>query len=472
MKSLRSRLVLSHTLPMLVLVPIVGVVLVYVLETQVVLANASTELTKQAYLIAELASVQDGLWEDTALAQRFVTHLTPVVMTQVMLLDGNGLLVASSNPDDAQHLGQILPVAGMEKIQVLEASVRTEYSRDLSAQVIDVLVPVTAAPDQHLLGAVRLTHQLAGLYERFLHLRYVILGVLVAALLIGAVVGWLLALGLANSLTSLTESVHELTTETQPELLPERGPEEMRRLLHAFNTLVERLRGAEEIRRRLLTNLVHELSRPLGAMLSAIQALLSGGDQDPAFRRELLEGMQSEVRRLQRLLSDLVQLRDRLSERFTLDRRPTALSTWLPQTLSPWREAAQQKGLVWQVFLAPDLPTLEVDPDRLGQALGNLLSNAVRYTPAGGTVSVSADSNGDAVRISVSDSGVGIAPEEQAHVFEPFYRVQEGRRFPQGMGLGLTIARDIVRAHGGRLEMESTPGQGSRFTIRLPLPSG
>jgi two-component system sensor histidine kinase BaeS len=472
MKSLRSRLVLSHTLPMLALVPVIGLVLIYALETQVVLANASEELTKQAYLIAELAGAQDNLWDDTSLAQQFVIRLNPILSTRVMLLDSQGLLVASSDPDDVPNVGQVLQVAGMDKIQVREASVQIEHSYDLSAEVVDVLVPITAGPERQLVGAVRLTHQLAGLYERFLRLRYVILGVLVAALLIGAVVGWLLALGLANSLTSLTESVHELTTETQPELLPERGPEEMRRLLHAFNTLVERLRGAEEIRRRLLTNLVHELSRPLGAMLSAIQALLSGGDQDPAFRRELLEGMQSEVRRLQRLLSDLVQLRDRLSERFTLDRRPTALSTWLPQTLSPWREAAQQKGLVWQVFLAPDLPTLEVDPDRLGQALGNLLSNAVRYTPAGGTVSVSADSNGDAVRISVSDSGVGIAPEEQAHVFEPFYRVQEGRRFPQGMGLGLTIARDIVRAHGGRLEMESTPGQGSRFTIRLPLPSG
>jgi two-component system sensor histidine kinase BaeS len=472
MKSLRSQLVLSHTLPMLVLVSIVGLVLVYALETQVVLANASEELTKQAYLIAELAGSQDNLWEDTSLAQQFVTHLNPILSTRVMLLDSEGLLVASSDPDDFQRLGQVLGVAGLDKIQVLEASVQIEHSCNLGAEVVDVLVPITSGPQRQLVGAVRLTHQLAGLHERFLRLRYVILGVLVAALLIGAVVGWLLALGLANNLTSLTESVHELTTETQPEMLPEKGPEEVRRLLHAFNTLVERLRSAEDTRRRLLTNLVHELSRPLGAMLSAIQALLSGGDEDPGFRRELLEGMQSEVRRLQRLLSDLVQLRDRLSDQLTLVRCPTALSVWLPQTLSSWREAAQEKGLEWHATLSPDLPTVEVDPDRLGQALGNLLSNAVRYTPAGGSVSIAAGRDKDQIWIRVSDSGVGIAPEEQTHVFEPFYRVQEGRRFPQGMGLGLTIARDIVQAHGGRLEMESTPDQGSRFTIWLPLETG
>jgi two-component system sensor histidine kinase BaeS len=472
MKSLRSRLVLSHTLPMLILVPVVGVVLIYTLETQVLLANASQELTKQAYLVAELAEVHEDLWSDTAVAQQFVTHLTPILSTRVMLLDARGLLVASSDPDDAEQLGQVLSVVGMEKVQALQTNVRVEYSRNLGAEVIDVLVPITARSQPQLVGAVRLTHQLSSLYEQFLRLRYVILGVLAAELLLGAVVGWLLALGLANNLSNLTESVQKLAAETQPELLPEKGPEEMRHLLHAFNTLVQRLRSAEETRRRLLTNLVHELSRPLGAMLSAVQALLSGGEEDPAFRRELLEGIQSEMRRLQRLLGDLVQLRDRQTDGIALHRQPTALSEWLPQTLSPWREAAQEKGVEWQAVLSPDLPTVEIDADRLGQALGNLLSNAVRYTPAGGTVSVDAGSDEDAVWIRVSDSGAGIALEEQVHVFEPFYRAQAGRRFPQGMGLGLTIAHDLVEAHGGRLEMESTPGQGSRFTIWLPLDRG
>jgi hypothetical protein len=160
MKSLRSRLVLSHTLPILVLVPVIGVILVYALETQVLLANASTELTKQAYLIAELANVQDGLWEDTALAQSFVTRLTPIVMTRVMLLDGNGLLVASSDPDDAKHLGQLPPVVGTEKVQILESSVHTEYSRDLGAEVIDVLVPITTGAESDLVLATRLARRM------------------------------------------------------------------------------------------------------------------------------------------------------------------------------------------------------------------------------------------------------------------------------------------------------------------------
>jgi signal transduction histidine kinase len=211
------------------------------------------------------------------------------------------------------------------------------------------------------------------------------------------------------------------------------------------------------------------VGRPLGALLSAIEALLHGGVEDPAFRQELLEGMEAEVLRSQRLLDDLAQLRDRLSDKLRLTSRPTALSAWLNQVLSPWREAAQEKQLTWQVSIPVDLPTVNVDADRLGQALGNLLSNAIRYTPAGGEVSVLADADSDAVWIEVRDTGQGISPAEQDHIFEPFYRAQLGRRFPQGMGLGLTIARDLVEAQGGQLKLESTPAKGSTFTIWLPL---
>jgi signal transduction histidine kinase len=104
----------------------------------------------------------------------------------------------------------------------------------------------------------------------------------------------------------------------------------------------------------------------------------------------------------------------------------------------------------------------------MAQVLGNLLSNAIKYTPEG-TISVKAGVAEDGVSILVGDTGIGIILEEQAHVLEPFYRSHRGERFPQGMGLGLTIAHDLVVAHGGRLEVESQPDQGSRFTIWLPL---
>jgi two-component system sensor histidine kinase BaeS len=139
--------------------------------------------------------------------------------------------------------------------------------------------------------------------------------------------------------------------------------------------------------------------------------------------------------------------------------------------LVTWQAAAVEKGLDWQVALDQHLPVLDVDPDQLGRAVGNLLSNAVKYTPAGGAVTVTAKMCGEAVCIEVADTGPGILPEEQSLIFEPFFRSERQRRFPQGLGLGLTIAREIITAHAGHLELSSVPGEGSRFTIALPRPS-
>jgi signal transduction histidine kinase len=239
----------------------------------------------------------------------------------------------------------------------------------------------------------------------------------------------------------------------------------------------EALRTAEETRRQLLANLVHELGRPIGALCSAMQALLGGADKDDKLRRELLLGMEVEAQGMQRLLEDLVGLHHQDSGTLQLQLRPVDLGEWVPVVLGPWREAAHRKGLAWEVEIPEPgaIPTIQADPDRLAQAIGNLLSNAIKYTPAGGTVSVEAGSEagteGGEVWIRVSDTGRGIEKDEQARIFEPFYRGGTHRLYPEGMGLGLAITRDLVAAHGGRLDVESAPDSGSRFTIRLPVTS-
>jgi len=468
MNTLRTRLIVSHLLPTLVIIPLMGLALVYVLETQVLLVNVSHELMGQATLLAEMANERSGIWYNSDQASVFVTGMSPRLGARVMLLDSRGYLLASSSADDAQAVGQPLELPGLVNALAGQTDVRVDYRQVLYAEVADVLVPVVG-PDQQVMGVVRMTHQLAGIYERFLRLRYLILGVLVAGLLLGVAVGWILALNVSRPLRQVTGTVYGIASGEQLTRLPEHGPEEIRTLLRAVNTLVERLRGLEQARRQLLANLVHELGRPLGALRSAIQALLGGADQDGALSRELLVGMDEEVSRLQRLLDDLARLHDQVLGTLELNRRPTLLPDWLPHVLVPWRETAQAKGLNWQVIIPAELPIMEIDPDRLAQAVSNLLSNAIEYTPAGGRVSVEVGVEDSTVWIQVADTGPGIEPEEQARIFTPFYRGRSAGRFPQGMGLGLTIARDLVIAHGGRLDLDSKPGQGSRFSIWLPL---
>jgi signal transduction histidine kinase len=118
-----------------------------------------------------------------------------------------------------------------------------------------------------------------------------------------------------------------------------------------------------------------------------------------------------------------------------------------------------------------DLAPVEADPRRLAQAIGNLVSNAIKFTPSGGKVTITAGQSDGEVWIRVSDTGPGMSEEELNRIFTPFYRSQRDRRFPQGMGLGLSIARDLAIAHGGRLEVDSTPGIGSRFTLWIPVAS-
>jgi signal transduction histidine kinase len=285
----------------------------------------------------------------------------------------------------------------------------------------------------------------------------------------GAFIGWMLALDLERPLRQATEAITQMAAGQPLRTLPEQGPEEIRLLVRAFNTLTRQLRTLERTRTRLLANLVHELGRPLGALLSATQALAAGAVSDPDLRQELLAGMEGEIRRTHRLLDDLTHLYDKAVGPLALRRRPIPLSVWLPAALSPWREAAQEKGLAWETDIPADLPRVLIDPDRMAQAVGNIVSNAIKYTPEGGSVAGTAGTTDDAVWINVQDTGPGIAPEEQARIFMPFYRSAANSRFPQGMGLGLSIARDLVTAHGGHISLKSAPGHGSAFTLWIPI---
>jgi two-component system sensor histidine kinase BaeS len=335
------------------------------------------------------------------------------------------------------------------------------------AEIVQVLVPVVG-PNQEIMGVVRLSQYLSDVQDQLVHLRYLIAGVLALAVALAVIVALILALGLGRSLQQVSDAIYGVASGREWETLPEEGPEEIRTLLRAFNTLIDRLRVLEESRRRLLANLVHELGRPLGALQSALQALRSGADKDQEFRQELLDGMDVQLHRLRPLLDSLTDLHGQVLGSLELNLQRTALGDWLRQTVTPWRQTAHDKGLHWQIDIPGSLPVLEIDPDRMAQALGNLLSNAIKYTPDG-TVSVEAREQGSGVTIAVADTGIGVAPSEQQRIFDPFYRSSRDKRFPQGMGLGLSIARDLVLAHGGRLDLESEPGQGSRFTIWLPL---
>ncbi len=468
--TLRSRFILSHTLPLLLLIPLAGLALVYFLESQVLLPNLAHELTGEGVLLADIASTHPQIWSDPAQAQELVDQVKPYLSARVMLLDAQGRLLAASDPAVRTNPAQ---VAGRSDLSIAlggAMSVRTDYSQSLDAEVADVFIPIQNASRQ-VLGVIRLTQPLADVYGQFLRLRYFVAGILGVALLLGGAMGLVLALNLERPLHETTQAVYRFASVQEAAPLPEQGTREIRVLSHAFNFMMERLRDLEEARRQLLANLVHELSTPLGAMNAAVQALRGGAAEDPALREDLLVGVQDEIAHLRRLVDDLTRFYDQVLGSVKLNRQSVSLDEWLPRVTATWREAALRKGLHWETEFPPQLPMIRADPDRLAQVFGNLLSNAIKYTPAGGTVTVAATTDEEVVHIRVSDTGGGISSGELALIFTPFYRGNQGGHFTEGMGLGLTIARDLARAHGGELAVESIPGRGSTFTLTLPITS-
>ena len=464
-KSLRARLLASILIPILVIVPVVAWVLIYLLQTQVILAGIANELIRQAVLVADMSATTVEIWQDPAEAQAFVARVSPRLSAKLMLLDPTGHLIVSSDPNDAQLVGKVYDMPDLQHLLSMETPVEVKYK---NSQIQDVIVPAFTSSGT-LIGFVRLTNPLASLYVRSAQLGKIALIVAAGGILGGLVLGWLLSRSLERPLKKTSQAVYGLANG-QASLSPlnEEGPEEVKVLVRAFNTLMERLKTSEEARKRLLANTVHELGRPLGALLSALQALLSGADEQTELRKELLQGMESEVVLLQHLLDDLAHLEQGTSS-LNLHQQTIRVSEWLPKVLITWNEAALEKKLSWNQDIPGDLPSVEFDPDRIAQALGNLVSNAIRYTPAGGTVSITAANEGKFLAIHVQDTGPGISAEEQARIFQPLYRGKAVKRFSEGMGLGLPIARDLVQAHHGDLTVQSTPGQGSHFTIRLPL---
>ena len=467
--SLRFRLVLSHILPLLVMIPLVGIALVYVVETRVLLPQLASKLVGDARLLKEITRAEYELWGNPVFFERMLSRVQLEPGIRVMFMTPDGRLLYSSDTGDAGVFDTYVDAPGLLRARRGEDTLSTNYSIFRANNVlIDAVSPVINS-DQQVVGIVRVTYRVASLYELFLQFRELIGVVLVIALLLGGALGLMLGINIGKPVQRVTRAIYDIASGTRAEALSEQGPEELRSLSRAVNYLVERLNGMELARRQLLANLVHELGRPLGALRSAIHALSKGAADDPQLLYDLTTGMDDEAARLQHVLEDLAHLHDQVLGTLEMNLKPIDLSEWLPRMLLPWQEAALEKKLEWRAEIPAGLPTVQADPVRLAQIVGNLASNAVKYTPPGKSVSVTAGADADWVWVRVSDTGPGIPPAELQRVFEPFYRGDQGKRIKQGMGLGLSIARDLALAHGGRLEVESPPGGGSRFTVWIPV---
>lgn len=251
--------------------------------------------------------------------------------------------------------------------------------------------------------------------------------------------------------------------------VPRTGPRPMRDLARGFNEMVTRLEANEAQRRRLLADVSHELRTPLAVVQGNIEAMLDGVHEvDEAHLGAILE----ETRVLGRLVDDLRTVALSESGSLPLHREPTDLAVVATDAVGAFRSYAQAAGVELAVEIADDIPLLEVDPVRIREVISNLVANALRHTPADGSITLDARvGDGGAgggpreVVVTVRDTGSGIEPDLLPHVFDRFAKAPGSR----GSGLGLAIARGLVDAHGGSIDVESAPGRGSTFRFRIPV---
>jgi signal transduction histidine kinase len=248
-----------------------------------------------------------------------------------------------------------------------------------------------------------------------------------------------------------------------------RGSDELAQLALRFNQMAEKLDQVEAMRRRLIADVSHELRTPLTAIKGSMEGLMDG--VLPA-TDETYQQIHSEADRLNRLVDDLQELSRVEARAYELELRPVEVSPLAQSVAKRLTPQAETRRISLKLELAPGLPRVLADEDRLMQILTNLTGNALQYTPEGGSVTTTAKRIDDEVQIAVHDTGIGIPSEHLAHIFDRFYRVDKSRsrKAGGGSGIGLTIARALVEAHGGRIWAESAgEGQGSTFVFTLPV---
>lgn len=241
----------------------------------------------------------------------------------------------------------------------------------------------------------------------------------------------------------------------------EHGPREARTLARAFNAMSRRLAETEDARRQLLADVSHELRTPLTVIQGNVEGMLDG--LYPADRPHL-ERLLAETNQLERLIEDLRTLSLAEAGAMSLARESTDLGALAADVVAGFESQADVAGIQLSVDARTDLPELELDPLRVRQVVGNLVSNALRHTPRDGRVVISVTTEGEAQLLTVADTGAGMEPAEVSRAFDRFWRSDTS----PGAGLGLAIVRDLVAAHGGETEIRSAPGEGTTVLCRFP----
>ena len=455
--SLQFRLVMGFALTIALTLAGAGIFISLATETQVQrfeTDQAMAQAGRVSEFISNYSIENRDLAEPGAELQSLVQQAADISGLRITTFDSDGNVAADSNPPYTSNL-----LEGKERPKETESFPLLSDGEVVgSITASSALGPETGTEEFAVTDpdVSRIAHHV----DRYL------LWAGIGVALLGTALVWMFARRTLAPVQRLGATARRLGEGDLSQRAEVTGPTEIRHLARSFNYMAAELEEAEGRRRSLTADIAHELRTPTSNIQGYMEAIKDGVFQPTP---ETVDTIHEQSLLLSRLVDDLRLLAQVDVGELQLQRTQTRVEELVQSCVDALRPRAEAKGVTLDVDAAETLPELELDPTRIAQAVGNLLDNAVTHTPEGGVVMVSAHGSADAVEVQVADTGQGIAPEDLPRVFDRFYRTDPSRsRSTGGTGLGLTIARRLVEAHGGSIEAESVVGQGSRFTIRMP----
>ncbi len=282
---------------------------------------------------------------------------------------------------------------------------------------------------------------------------------------IALILGWLLFRQLTQPLNKLTRATEKISSGALDHRVSIEAYDELGALGDSFNQMTENLQESENIRKRMISDIAHELRTPLTVLSGEVEAIREGVYEPTD---EKLEEIQEDLNLLNRLIEDLRELTLAEAGELQLNQGPTNIVNLINRAADRLKGVARGEGTELRADVPESLPELTIDADRILQVVNNLVKNAIRHTEEGGEITITAEERPDLVRVIVEDNGEGIPPEKVKHVFDRFYRADSSRSGDGGSGLGLSIAKELVEAHGGEILVDSEVGVGTSVAFTLP----
>lgn len=460
LSSLRGRLFLSYMVvsAIVLLLASIGLLLFVVrnpIAQRLVFLDWDARLNAEVVLSARrLAALT------TERQQDLLQRLDQVAQARVLWVDHNGQVRMDSRPDDPplprEIIDRLLTAEGPPEGLVRVGNSWWLY-RAFPLQDTGWILFSAPRPIARLLKAV-----VESLLNPFLQAGAV-------ALILSIGLAYVISRSVSAPLRQISNAVKAVSAGDFNHQVRPSGPDEVQSLALAFDEMTRRVEASHQAQRDFVANVSHELKTPLTSIQGFAQALLDGTAGDEQARSKAARIIHEESDRLRRLVDDLLDLARLDAEQVAFLRRPVDMNALIQRVVDGLGVTANEKGVKLH-GLERHLPPVIGDGDRLAQVLTNLIDNAVKHSPPGGTVRVEGEADQEWLHIRVKDEGPGIPPDELSRIFERFYQLDKARSGgrDRGAGLGLAISREIIRAHGGELSAKSTVGAGSIFTIRLP----